>query len=293
MPEMLDPVERDRQKEEAMKIISDLIARDDGRSIFRGQSRADWPLKPKALRTPFLGGNHLEALERFRRECWAFGVTATHGLEDLAIAQHAGLATYLLDWTTNPLVALFFACGEESDEYGNAQSGEVFMLNNPVPVLDEVIEGDKWRDIKGLRLYNPRLIDPRITRQKGLFTVQGMENKSVKDLVSAPELIPRSVPPDLKQALLEVLYTMGIDRSTLFPDPDGLCARINWETKNRIERDFPRVSGARVVYLEGTVRLKATAITGAVTGPRYMRACAKCGESFPEGEHESLCSSCR
>jgi hypothetical protein len=54
------------------------------------------------------------------------------------------------------------------------------------------------------------------------------------------------VPAELKQVLLEILYTLGIDRSRLFPDPDGLCARINWETKNGIERNFPPVSGTRM-----------------------------------------------
>jgi hypothetical protein len=43
---------------------------------------------------------------------------------------------------------------------------------------------------------------------------------------------------------------MGIDRSGLFPGPDGLCERINWETKNRIARNFPLITAARVVYLQ-------------------------------------------
>jgi len=205
-------------------------------------------LLPKALRKEFQTGHHLEALKSFRRECWAFGLTATEGLEDLAVAQHYGLATNLLDWSTNPLVALFFACGEEYDKDGTALGGDVFVLNNPEPVGEQDIKGDKWRDIKGLKLYNPRLIDPRITRQKGLFTIQGVADKTVKDLVSPPELITHFVPAELKLVLLEILYTMGIDRSTLFPDPDGLCARINWETKNRIKRDFPPVSGDRIIY---------------------------------------------
>ena len=146
-----------------MKIIGDLIAGDKGRDIFRGQPRTGLPLLPKALRKEFQDGNHIEALKRFRRECWAFGLTATGGLEDLAIAQHSGLATYLFDWTTNPLVALFFACGEDRDKDGTALGGDVFVLNNPELIGDEDIKEDRWMNIKGLKLYNPhtdaRLVD--------------------------------------------------------------------------------------------------------------------------------------
>jgi hypothetical protein len=52
-------------------------------------------LLAKALRKEIKSGNHLEALKSFRRKCWAFGLTATAGLADLAVAPHSGLATYL------------------------------------------------------------------------------------------------------------------------------------------------------------------------------------------------------
>ena len=152
-----------------MKIIGDLIAGDKGRDIFRGQPRTGLPLLPKALRKEVKTGSHVEALSKFRRECWAFGLTSTNGLEDLAVAQHYGLATNLLDWTTNPLVALFFACGEAHDKDGTALGGDVFVLNNPEPVREEDIRGDRWMDIKGLKLYNPRRIDPKNHAPKGVL----------------------------------------------------------------------------------------------------------------------------
>src|SRR3979490_3054042 len=116
-------------KEEAMKLIDDLIEGDKGYNIFRGQPQSGMSLLPKALREEFKEGNHAEALGRFRRECWAFGQKATGGIEDLAVAQHYGLVTNLLDLTTNPLVALFFASAKERDEERKELNGEVFVLN--------------------------------------------------------------------------------------------------------------------------------------------------------------------
>ena len=67
--------------EEALKLIDQLIQGDRGYDIFRGQPHTGLALLPKALREGFKTGYHLEALKSFRRECWAFGLEATNGLE--------------------------------------------------------------------------------------------------------------------------------------------------------------------------------------------------------------------
>ena len=180
---------------------------------------------------------------------WAKGYQWVRGPSDCAALRVSNESSGL-DY--EPLGSAFLCMRRSVRRKGKRLAGEVFVLNNPKPLDKDYFEGDKWQSIEGLNLYNPPLIDARITRQKALFTIQAKDTRPIKDIVSRYDLTSHLVPAELKKPLLEILYLMGIDRSTLFPNPDGLCDRINWETKNRIERHFPRVTGARVVHLEGT-----------------------------------------
>ena len=63
--------------EEALKLIEQIIQGDRGYDIFRGQREFGWDLLPQALRKDFKDGDHLEALNKFRREGYGFGHRAT------------------------------------------------------------------------------------------------------------------------------------------------------------------------------------------------------------------------
>jgi FRG domain-containing protein len=136
---------------------------------FRGQAK-NYPLAPSlARRTEPERQEALEKLGRF--EAW---VHATPGLEELAaggadhllaVAQHYGIPTQFLDFTTAPEIAGFFAC--DSEGFASDQQSCIICLNT-----GEL--ADFWRDIPAewpppefLRIDVPNLW--RLQAQQGLF----------------------------------------------------------------------------------------------------------------------------
>jgi len=116
------------------------------RLYFRGQSRLasdTYALTPSVARYKHLASLTMADLEQ--KECEVLETFSNHLLtyvqhrpmsawEELAIAQHHGLPTRFMDWTTNPLVALYFAVRNTG---GRTHDSAVYVLiSNPKRYAD-------------------------------------------------------------------------------------------------------------------------------------------------------------
>ncbi len=194
---------------------------------YRGHGDASWPLIPKAGREQHFLDVEEEMFRAWKRLGFEY-VENAHGLTDwdwLAIAQHHGLATRLLDWTRNPLAAAFFAV-----EHNHATDAAVFAYSTATKIEQHSTEDPLL--FQGIARVQPRPVAARIGRQSGSFTVHGPPDTDLADALNQDdELIKLVIAKSFREKLLVKLGSLGVHRATLFPDLDGLAAYMNWVTE--------------------------------------------------------------
>ncbi|MDX2335866.1 FRG domain-containing protein [Brevundimonas vesicularis] len=214
--------------------LLEIVERDaPGEWLFRGQSSCRWGLQASVhrLRSADLGPSELRDYERrivgeFRRRARSLLPAPPSTIwEWLVLAQHFGLPTRLLDWTENPLVALYLSV---RDNDGVSDDGQIFAYRHGAPEIDLESTIDPF-NIQRIEVVRPPYLDQRVIIQRSVFTVEPHPLEC--EDTESEDLRYWNVSGLVADEIREELASLGISESTLFPGLDTLAKDIKFDSR--------------------------------------------------------------
>jgi len=210
-------------------------------TAFRGHASRDWKLETSFHRTgrSDLWRYNLHAVTELHQNLEATGLILRRAdpadfSRLMAIGQHHGFPTPLLDWTRSPYIAAYFAFSDAVERWptSDATHVRVYALtesfaNRHSPPSAGLTELDA-----GIAFLRVSARDnPRLLAQQGVFTLSTV--KDIEHYLTARVVTPTNeylvavdIPiSEAKKALSDLAY-MGITAASLFPGIDGICRKL-------------------------------------------------------------------
>jgi hypothetical protein len=199
------------------------------RWYYRGQPRSGDRLVPRVGREPWRSRTRDDRaiFDAWRRHAVAFVDQPELTEWDwLAIAQHHGLATRLLDWTFNALTAAYFAVGFDlQDVEGDAV---VYAHYSSRPIIERNAPDSPF-DVIGVHRVRPSSVIPRILKQGGIFTMHSPRDADLAtSLPDGDRLVRIIIRAAYRVEFANELSHYGVNSLSMFPDLDGLSKHVNW-----------------------------------------------------------------
>lgn len=181
--------------------------------FFRGHSDIDYELKPGIYRnTNLISNEHILFKEFILRTPNDF-LNEKSALEKLVKMQHYGLPTRLLDITSNPLVALYFACSSNTKKDGKVISFRIpneyikYYDSDTVSILSNISKRHKNFNIKNITNLNIDEFNSNENIQYLLHEIR--EEKSYFQPIINPKDLEKVVAVKVKQSNNRIIKQSG------------------------------------------------------------------------------------
>lgn len=247
--------------EELLQLIGDqsydpAIERNRSYVLYRGVTDAEFPMKTSLQRNCKHKQNVIEAsiLRNFSKYAASEAPLLNTSIwSQMALGQHHGLPTRLLDWTYSPLIALHFSTSEDNLADLDAHDAAIWQidireLNQLLPLsyqallekekaslftidmLDQLAQSTETYDrdmgSRSMVLLEPPSIDQRIINQYAYFSIIPMEIESIETFLNehTQNTIRYLLPKELKWRIRDMLDQMNVNERITHPGLDGLSA---------------------------------------------------------------------
>ncbi len=203
---------------------------------FRGQRNKNWDVELHNGNIDFK--SEMESFYKFKDRCKEFPkpdyLHEENNWRWLFYAQHFGLKTHLLDWTSNPLVAVYFAVENINSKFNYEQKcGAIWAIKVKEEkfIRAENIDTEP-EEMKDWCLIKPPLVTKRIIRQSGMFTYHPTNEKFTKNTADREFIkieITMTGRRNPTEKIRRELGIMNIHHASLFPEPAGIAEFVNYE----------------------------------------------------------------
>jgi hypothetical protein len=210
--------------------------------VYRGQRNANWGLTSALHRTPFVRNvgdmivyiNQVlpvvqEAVEGWTGKSW--NLSTELGLaEFLAYLQHNGFPTPILDWTSSPFIAAYFAFEGVDSFSAQRENVAIYCFDEEAWIRDKPQSNDVANERANVSMLRPRIVgNHKLAAQQGCFTwsnvvdieahIRANEDTGTRYLTKYE--IAAAERPDV----MRELSLMGISAVQLMPSVEAVCKK--------------------------------------------------------------------